>query len=53
MRFTLITLMLAACVSGCYQLSSNGNDDLRTVPVTNNPNITPQREMGAMTAMPY
>jgi hypothetical protein len=30
-------------LSGCYQMHSD--DDLRTVPVTNNPNIIPQ--MGA------
>jgi len=53
MRITLIILMLAACVSGCYQLSSDGDGDFRTVPVTNNPNITPQRQMGALGAMPY
>jgi len=53
MRIALIILMLAACVGGCYQLSSDGDTDFRTVPVTNNPNIIPQRQMGATTAMPY
>ncbi|MGE0198284.1 MAG: hypothetical protein AB7N99_07160 [Simkaniaceae bacterium] len=53
MRITLITLMLTLSLCGCYQISSNGDEDLRTVPVTNNPNITPQRSMGAPTAMPY
>jgi hypothetical protein len=35
-------LMLAVvCLSGCYQVHSD--DDLRTVPVTNNPNIVPNQ----------
>ncbi len=34
-----ISIFLAVCFSSCYQITSE--DDLRTVPVTNNPNIVP------------
>jgi hypothetical protein len=37
----LLTLIGAGmALSGCYQIHSD--DDLRTVPITNNPNIVPQ-----------
>jgi hypothetical protein len=36
----LLLLVSMICLSGCYQMHSD--DDLRTVPVTNNPNIIPQ-----------
>lgn|GEM_PF-1596405 len=38
MRSVLLLIGLAA-LSGCYQMHSD--DDLRSVPVTNNPNIVP------------
>lgn len=34
-------LLLALIAAGCYQIHSD--DDLRTIPVTNNPNIVPQQ----------
>lgn len=42
-KFMLIALaaLLAAGLSGCYQIHSD--DDLRTVPVTNNPNLLPNQ----------
>lgn len=44
-------LLAAAALSGCYQVHSD--DDLRAVPVTNNPNIVPQSNgMGRFIAMP-
>ncbi len=47
--FYLLFLIIA--VSGCYQIHSD--DDLRAVPVTNNPNIVPQSNgMGRFIAMP-
>lgn len=39
MRILLI-LCLACLFTGCFQVYSD-NDDLRTVPVTNNPTIVP------------
>ncbi|NGX50462.1 MAG: hypothetical protein K1060chlam2_00308 [Chlamydiae bacterium] len=53
MRISLLALLLALSISGCYQVSSDGDGDFRTVPVTNNPNLTPHREMGGMSVMPY
>ncbi len=41
-------LIVAASLAGCYQMHSD--DDLRTVPVTNNPNIVPSR--GGMPSAP-
>lgn len=52
MRIAL-TLLIIGLLAGCYQASSNGDDDLRAVPVTNNPNIVPERGMGPMQGMPY
>ncbi len=42
-RYLLVfsILLAAAGLSGCYQMHSD--DDLRTIPVTNNPNIVPQQ----------
>ena len=51
MRLTLMLLGLLLLVVGCYQTHEDG--DLRAMPVTNNPNLTPQRDMGPMQAMPY
>ncbi|MCB1110046.1 MAG: hypothetical protein KDK64_03630 [Chlamydiia bacterium] len=53
MRFALILVGLMGMLAGCYQASSNGDDDLRAVPVTNNPNLVPDRGLGPMQAMPY
>ncbi|MBS0603972.1 MAG: hypothetical protein JSS60_02925 [Verrucomicrobia bacterium] len=41
LRFSLAVLLALAGVvfTGCYQIHSD--DDLRTIPVTNNPNIVP------------
>lgn len=41
-NLVLLFLLLLSfiCLSGCYQIHSD--DDLRTVPITNNPNIIPQ-----------
>ncbi len=43
MRYLLFFSVLLATVglTGCYQVHSD--DDLRTIPVTNNPNIVPQQ----------
>lgn len=38
MKKSLFLLLILAC-GGCYQI--NSDDDLRSVPVTNNPNILP------------
>lgn len=38
----LLSMIFAiACLSGCYQM--RGDEDLRTVPVTNNPTIIPNK----------
>ncbi len=37
--FVAILALVAVGVAGCYQVHSD--DDLRTIPVTNNPNIVP------------
>jgi hypothetical protein len=49
-KIALVSLLLlfVACLAGCYQIHSD--DDLRTVPVTNNPNIVPSR--GGMPSAP-
>ncbi len=43
MKRVIYSLLAASlfCLAGCYQMHSD--DDLRTIPVTNNPNIVPQR----------
>ncbi len=46
MRKILLCWVLLGCLgglSGCYQMHSD--DDLRTIPVTNNPNIVPNQGM--------
>lgn len=49
--FALVSLSLLG-LSGCYQAHSS--DDLRSVPVTNNPNIVPSTEgMNRFIAMPH
>ena len=53
MRIALMLLCLVAFMVGCYQAGSNGDGDLRAVPVTNNPNIIPDRGLGPMQSMPY
>lgn len=40
-RLAVLMLLGAAGLSGCYQVHSD--DDLRTIPVTNNPNIVPSQ----------
>ncbi|MCX6987540.1 MAG: hypothetical protein NT065_05230 [Chlamydiae bacterium] len=40
-----------AAVSGCYQAHSD--DDLRTVPVTNNPHIVPSAGLSSLSAFGY
>jgi hypothetical protein len=41
MRLLSVFFLLAlVSLSGCYQIHSD--DDLRTIPVTNNPQIVPQ-----------
>jgi PBP1b-binding outer membrane lipoprotein LpoB len=51
MKIAFMVLALALLSVGCYQTSDE--DGLRATPVTNNPSITPQRDMGPMQAMPY
>lgn len=50
----LVALLAFLCIflSGCYHGASD-SDDLRTVPVTNNPNFIPSRDTQTMSAMPY
>lgn len=50
----LLLFFLPLIFTGCYQASSDGDDDLITIPVTNNPNLMP--ETGGFNppgAMPY
>lgn len=53
MRTLCMLFGLAILMTGCYQINSNRDDDLRAVPVTNNPNIVPDRGLGPMRSMPY
>jgi hypothetical protein len=39
MKFVFISLALLGLLSGCYQMRSD--DSLRSIPVTNNPNLVP------------
>ena len=49
--FFAIVLVGALSLFGCYQIHSD--DDLRSVPVTNNPNIVPATDgMSRLMAMP-
>ncbi len=51
MKLPLMLIGLALLVVGCYQ--THDEDGLRATPVTNNPNITPQRDLGPMQSMLY
>jgi hypothetical protein len=53
MRIALMLVGLVVLMMGCYQVGSDGDDDLRAVPVTNNPNIIPDRGLGPMQSMSY
>lgn len=53
MRLSLILLMLVCFLTGCYHIAPGEEDRVRMVPVTNNPNIIPKKEMGSLGAMPY
>ena len=53
MRIALMLLGLVVLMVGCYQIGSSLDDDLRAVPVTNNPNIVPDRGLGPIQSMPY
>lgn len=39
MKLLMLLTLAGVSLAGCYQVHSD--DDLRTVPVTNNPNIVP------------
>jgi len=53
LRVALLFSLTLICV-GCYQASSNGDDDLITVPITNNPSVIPEGAgFGPPGAMPY
>lgn len=41
LRLAILLILAVVTLSGCYQIHSD--DDLRTVPVTNNPNIIPNQ----------
>lgn len=47
----LAILALALITFGCYQ--TNADDDLRGVPVTNNPNLIPNSHTAQRPALPY
>jgi hypothetical protein len=47
--FFVMAIGLLTALSGCYQAHSD--DDLRTVPVTNNPNLVPGDGMSRFTAI--
>jgi len=54
MRSVFMLFLLALCASGCYKFSSGEEGDMRTVPVTNNPNLVPQKREGSVpAAIPY
>jgi len=53
-KVTMVRILMALALlglTGCYQI--NDNDDLRGVPVTNNPNVVPQHggTISQLTAM--
>lgn len=53
LRLALFGFLMLS-LTGCYQASSNGDDDLRAYPVTNNPTIVPEdRGFGSPSAIPY
>jgi cell division septal protein FtsQ len=47
----IVFSLLLTIFSACYQAHSD--DDLRTVPVTNNPHVVPQSANSRMTAFGY
>lgn len=51
LKISAVFIAVAAVCGGCYQAHSD--DDLRTVPVTNNPHIVPGGGMGSFSAMGY
>lgn len=51
MRIALMLIGLLFFVVGCYQ--THEDDGLRAMPVTNNPNITPHRDLGPIQGLPY
>lgn len=52
-KFMLLFSISLMC-AGCYHASSNGDDDLITTPVTNNPRFIPEGGgFGPPNAMPY
>ncbi|MCX6988874.1 MAG: hypothetical protein NTZ52_05165 [Chlamydiae bacterium] len=50
-RWASSSIFLCAALSGCYQAHSD--DDLRTVPVTNNPHIVPSSGLSNLSAFGY
>ncbi len=49
--FFIMALVVSLGLFGCYQVHSD--DDLRSVPVTNNPNVIPATDgMSRLMAMP-
>lgn len=51
---TCLLIALTLVCTSCYQASSNGDDDLITTPVTNNPNVVPEGGgFGPPSGMPY
>ncbi|MBI3211235.1 MAG: hypothetical protein HYZ47_00920 [Simkania negevensis] len=52
-KFYLLLVLSALYLSGCYQVSSDG-DHVKLMPETNNPKYLPAKQpMQPMTAMPY
>lgn len=51
LKISAVFIAVLAVCGGCYQAHSD--DDLRTVPVTNNPNIVPGSGMGNFSAVGY
>lgn len=50
MRVALMLIGLALLVAGCYRVD---DEDLRAMPVTNNPNFVPDTNIAPIQAMPY
>lgn len=48
-----ILLLLSLFLTGCYQTNVDTEDKLRTVPVTNNPNLIPKENSNSVTSLPY
>jgi hypothetical protein len=47
-----LCLVNVFCLTGCSQITHQEDDDLRTTPVTNNPNIIPQHGQSLIPGMP-